>query len=556
MKRSLLAKNKLAIIIKNPDGVQYCCVQCPVRCGDKEQLEKHLFVHNNVYRHLCGICGTGLKRKEHLDRHLLEHQQVRPHVCDICSKAFKRKEHLNIHKSIHSGDKSEVCMLCHKSFYRKDHLQKHLQTHTKMFLEHKLAMSDQVIGVKAEVMEVDVSERFDDSSQEQDAEIEDIQITPDQHHLSVDMSQPQNEERPYACHLCSKTYKRKDHLKLHSQTHMKKDKICSECGRGFATDEKLLQHMNMHLHAYSLLNSDEDKTHLHALLTEHNIDTTFLQTDPDSLLVPRHSVPSDRGERRHECEICHRKFKRRQHLIVHMNVHLKHQPSIWCSHCNQGFTSNDLFETHNCVPPSEDAIQAYIDIKIEDSVAVEELNIKISNPPADAKKENEWPHSVEIIPLEKQEDSTQYLIQDESLIPSPMRVYVCKFCQKPFKRKDHYKIHTHIHTGIKSFFCTDCGKGFYRKDHLQKHSQVHSKAKTKPKKALPGLFPIKILPKKTDVNSTRKEVKPEITIHAPSNTKLRVPLQIKVPYQMVMSMDNGEQRAVTIDPQACSDNIL
>ena len=48
---------------------------------------------------------------------------------------------------------------------------------------------------------------------------------------------------------------------------------------------------------------------------------------------------------------------------------------------------------------------------------------------------------------------------DEAHIPTPKKVYVCKYCNKPFKRKDHYKIHLHIHTGIKSFFCPDCGKG-------------------------------------------------------------------------------------------------
>lgn len=45
-------------------------------------------------------------------------------------------------------------------------------------------------------------------------------------------SPPIDKERPFACPVCYKTYKRRDHLKLHSLTHMKKDKICSECGRG------------------------------------------------------------------------------------------------------------------------------------------------------------------------------------------------------------------------------------------------------------------------------------------------------------------------------------
>ncbi|XP_047994912.1 gastrula zinc finger protein XlCGF58.1-like [Leguminivora glycinivorella] len=130
---------------------------------------------------------------------------------------------------------------------------------------------------------------------------------------------------------------------------------------------------------------------------------------------------------------------------------------------------------------------------------------------------------------------------------APNNPYTCKNCSEPFMRKDHYRVHLHVHTGVKSFFCEDCGKGFYRKDHLQKHSQVHSRARAPPRRrrSLPALLPIHLLNKHDHGTSVR----PEITITAPSNTKLRVPLQIKVPYQVVTSLDNGEQRVTTVDPR-------
>lgn len=60
MKRSLLAKNKLAFILTDPDGcVRFCCVECSAKYDDKEGLERHLLEHNKEYRFLCGICGTG-----------------------------------------------------------------------------------------------------------------------------------------------------------------------------------------------------------------------------------------------------------------------------------------------------------------------------------------------------------------------------------------------------------------------------------------------------------------------------------------------------------------
>lgn len=70
--------------------------------------------------------------------------------------------------------------------------------------------------------------------------------------------------------------------------------------------------------------------------------------------------------------------------------------------------------------------------------------------------------------------------------------------------------------------------GFYRKDHLQKHEQVHQKNKkspaTKSKKALPDLFPIKMMPNtvKRPGPSSSKDVKPEITITVSYETRIQI----------------------------------
>lgn len=94
------------------DGtILFCCPQCQMAYPDKSNLEQHLMVHKIERRHICDICGAGLKRKEHLERHKLGHSPERPHICSVCMKGFKRKEHLNLHFVIHSGDKNEVCSM-------------------------------------------------------------------------------------------------------------------------------------------------------------------------------------------------------------------------------------------------------------------------------------------------------------------------------------------------------------------------------------------------------------------------------------------------------------
>ncbi|KOB75970.1 Transcription factor Sp5 [Operophtera brumata] len=97
-----------------------------------------------------------------------------------------------------------------------------------------------------------------------------------------------------------------------------------------------------------------------------------------------------------------------------------------------------------------------------------------------------------------QEDETQYIIRDESDIPVPVRVFVCKWCAKPFKRKDHYKIHLHIHTGVKVL---------PQRPPSETHASAHRQAQGEETPPCPPLS-----------------------------------------RHVVMSMDNGERRAVTYEP--------
>lgn len=55
--------------------------------------------------------------------------------------------------------------------------------------------------------------------------------------------------------------------------------------------------------------------------------------------------------------------------------------------------------------------------------------------------------------------------------------FTCNICGKTLSRRDHLKLHTTIHTGIRPYRCMTCGVSFSRNHHLVRHMGSHMSEK-------------------------------------------------------------------------------
>uniref|UniRef100_A0A8D0C409 Transcription factor IIIA n=1 Tax=Salvator merianae TaxID=96440 RepID=A0A8D0C409_SALMN len=180
-------------------------------------LKRHFLTHTGEKPFECPADGCGKKftTKSNLNKHFVRSHEQRKYTCDFekCGKSFKKHQQLKIHLSQHTGEEPFRCINeeCGMRFSTPNHLRRHEKTHEGYAC--KKGRCSFIGKTWSELLK----------------------------HIKQDHAEP------VICSVCSKVFRRKDHLKCHQKIHATERQVfkCPRegCERTYTTMFNLQTHI-------------------------------------------------------------------------------------------------------------------------------------------------------------------------------------------------------------------------------------------------------------------------------------------------------------------------
>lgn len=457
----------------------YKCTQCNKTFGNEFTLRNHLiatnhktFIHGQEYdpnKRIKRVAAKaaqkiidkiktedGLEDYDDDDNDNTEYSRLDGH--------YRRKRDASPKKCNYK--KELECVTCNKRCNSKQSLTKHMEQHVKdeklkkANLEKKENQKTSNIGIGDDDGDDDNS----DFESGLDWPMDNHECTTCKKRYSTKKSllrhQLLHEEPNFECDICNVKFYRKDKLKAHydkcSEKNPDQVRKCNICGDSFDNNELLREHRARHVTEGILTEEDlrdiepkpEEKKQGEKIGRRRRTDIVGLEctecnkqyTSRKGLL--RH-IQVHEGKK-YLCDICPKKFYRREHLKIHVAKHNMIKP-YKCTRCTKRFIKEEQLTNH------------------------------LSKHDRTFKKNKETDSSKRFLC----EICSKSFTQSTTLIAhlrahNGIKPYVCEVCSRPFTTNAYLKMHMRTHTQERPYICQYCSRAFARADTLANHLTSHT----------------------------------------------------------------------------------
>ncbi|XP_055689885.1 zinc finger protein 585A-like [Lutzomyia longipalpis] len=438
------------------------------------ELTKHKKKHHGV--EISGSPEKTTSGLNHQDEGSPElRTQSEDFQCSICSKTFKKKNYLRMHGMLH-GKKIFICTICEKTFsvyYLIRHLKSHSKRREKPHM-HKKKQFFELTKQKKKHHEVKII------SSESSEKITSKTFGLD-HQNDVSLLQKPH-SKDFQCSHCSKTFKKKQSLRLHERLHGEKIfKLTSSAKTMRSTQKENNSAQRLNEDAQKDVKvqgeTDDDGSDFSDSSQEDNTDAEkrrSFRCGSCSKTFIRFFELTKHKTKHHGVEISGtpEKITSKTSGDVHqgeepLNLHLKKDPpDFQCSHCSKTFKTKRGLRKHEKLH-GEKIFKCTICEKAFSTKNYLAIHLKSHS----ERRDHECQECGKTF-------KTKNTLRQHHMIHSSEKPHVCKICGEGFKMKGSLLRHSKLHTkNPKNFKCAHCGEIFLGKKSLNHHLTSHRKEK-------------------------------------------------------------------------------
>lgn len=377
------------------------------------------------------------------------------------------------------------CESCGKKCSSKQYLMKHMEYHVKEEKAKQEKENKRIkkineikkekinkknnwnsLNMQNDMRDINTDEDDDDFDNSMDWPMDNHECTACKKRYSTKKSllrhQLLHEEPNFECDICNVKFYRKDKLKAHydkcSEKNPDQVRKCNICGDIFENHEILLEHRSKHVDEGILTEEDlreleptpEERKSGEKIARKRRTDIVGLEctecnkqyTSRKGLL--RH-IQVHEGKK-YLCDICPKKFYRREHLKIHVAKHNMIKP-YKCTRCSKRFIKEEQLTLH---------------------LTKHDRTCKNKT------KETETNSKRFLCEICSKSFTQSTTLVAHLRAHNGIKPFVCEVCARPFTTNAYLKMHMRTHTQERPYICQYCSRAFARADTLANHLTSHT----------------------------------------------------------------------------------